>query len=65
MATRKTGGVEQVLKRVQADKIRWIDLQFVDVVGGLQHITIPSTSIGPEEFKRGIGKLDGSSIRGF
>src|SRR5207253_542741 len=41
------------------------DLQFVDVLGALQHITIPATSLGNEEFKRGIGKLDGSSIKGF
>src|SRR3990172_6655248 len=65
MAAKKGNGAEAVLKRVQTEKIRWIDLHFVDVVGGLQHITIPSTSVGPDEFKRGIGKLDGSSIRGF
>lgn len=65
MATRKANGVELVLRRVKEEKIRWIDLQFVDLVGGLQHITIPSSSIGPDEFKRGVGKLDGSSIRGF
>ena len=65
MAAQKGNGVAAVLKRIQAEKIRWVDLHFVDVVGGLQHITIPSTSIGPEEFSRGIGKLDGSSIRGF
>ncbi|HEY5539389.1 MAG TPA: glutamine synthetase, partial [Thermoplasmata archaeon] len=54
-----------VLKQIETEKIRWIDLQFVDVLGALQHITIPSTSLGPEDFKRGVGKLDGSSIKGF
>src|SRR5207247_5161136 len=39
--------------------------QFGDVLGARQHITIPSTSLGAEEFKRGVGKLDGSSIKGF
>lgn len=57
--------VASALKRIETEKIRWIDLQFVDILGALQHITIPSTSLGPEEFKRGIGKLDGSSIKGF
>src|SRR5207245_2450013 len=57
--------VASVLKRIETEAIRWIDLQFVDVLGALQHITIPSTSLGAEEFKRGVGKLDGSSIKGF
>src|SRR5207247_8640592 len=57
--------VASALKRIETEGIRWIDLQFVDVLGALQHITIPSTSLGPEEFKRGVGKLDGSSIKGF
>src|SRR5438093_4494903 len=54
-----------VLKRIETEGIRWIDLQFVDVLGALQHITIPSTSLGLEEFKRGVGKLDGSSYKGY
>src|SRR6266704_4746971 len=57
--------VASALKRIETEGIRWIDLQFVDLLGALQHITIPSTSLGPEEFKRGVGKLDGSSIKGF
>src|SRR5206468_7862566 len=58
-------GGASVMKRIETEGIRWIDLQFVDVLGALQHITIPSTSLGAEEFKRGVGKLDGSSIKGF
>src|SRR5439155_1675823 len=46
--------VASVLKRIETEGIRWIDLQFVDVLGALQHITIPSTSLGAEEFKRGV-----------
>src|SRR5947209_17897590 len=53
-----------VLKRIETEGIRWIALQFVHVLGALQHITIPSTSLGPEEIKRGVGKLDGSSTMG-
>src|SRR6266705_3159862 len=33
-----------VLKRIETEGIRWIDLQFVDVLGALQHLTIPSTN---------------------
>src|SRR2546427_11478508 len=57
--------VASVLKQIETEKIRWIDLQFVDVRGALQDSTIPATSLGDEEFKRGVGKLDGSSIKGF
>src|SRR5438034_3300493 len=57
--------VASVLKQIETEKIRWVDLQFVDVLGALQHITIPATSLGTEEFKLGVGKLDGSSIKGF
>src|SRR3977135_1580347 len=57
--------VASVLKQIESEKIRWIDLQFVEVLGAIQPLTIPSTSLGSEEFKRGIGKLDGSSIKGF
>src|SRR5205823_5352465 len=64
-AKSKKATVASVLKEIEDQRIRWIDLQFVDVLGSLQHITIPSTSLGSEEFKAGVGKLDGSSIKGF
>src|SRR3989337_3478085 len=64
-AESREAAVASVLKQIETEKIRWIGLQFVDVLGALQHITIPSTSLGPEDFKRGVGKLDGSSIKGF
>src|SRR5438067_7126559 len=57
--------VASVLKQIETEKIRWIDLQFVDVFGAIQHISITATSLGNEVFMCGIGKLDGSSIKGF
>ncbi len=69
---RKLGGWLTVVKedvdllaRIKADGARWIDLQFVDFTGGLQHITVPAHTIGPSEIQVGVGKLDGSSIKGF
>jgi glutamine synthetase len=59
-----TNGAEAVA-RLKADGIRWVDLQFVDLIGGLQHITVPAHAIQERDFKNGIGKLDGSSIKGF
>jgi glutamine synthetase len=57
--------IEKVLEAIEKERVRWIDLQFVDVPGYLQHITIPSHDLSRENFERGFGKLDGSSIKGF
>ncbi len=57
--------VDSALEHIEKEKIRWIALQFLDVPGYLQHITIPSHVFKEETFKEGLGKLDGSSIKGF
>ncbi len=57
--------VKEVLKKVKEKRIRWIDLHFVDLLGKLQHITVPARELNEEMFKKGFGKLDGSSIKGF
>ena len=56
---------EKVLETIKKEKIRWIDIQFLDVPGYLQHITVPSHALNENSFTEGIGKLDGSSIKGF
>jgi glutamine synthetase len=61
----KNNGVASVLARVQKEEVRWLDLWFVDLLGSLQHITVPSNTVKEEDFRDGIGKLDGSSIKGF
>src|SRR2546422_10453653 len=43
------------LKRIETEGIRWIELQFVHVLGALQRITIPSRSRGARPLKRGYG----------
>jgi glutamine synthetase len=63
--TEKRLSIEKVLETIEREHIRWIDLQFVDVPGYLQHITIPSHELQQGEFRAGFGKLDGSSIKGF
>lgn len=55
----------QVLDKMKKDGVRWVDLQFVDLLGGLQHITIPAHTLDEKSFKNGVPKLDGSSIKGF
>ncbi len=54
-----------LLSKLKADRIRWLELQFTDFMGGLQHITVPSHAVSEAEVTKGFGKLDGSSIKGF
>jgi glutamine synthetase len=57
-------GIE-ALDRVRAEKLRWIELFYTDLLGGFNHIHIPSNTVDAESFISGIPKLDGSSVRGF
>jgi glutamine synthetase len=61
----KQDSVESALKILKENKIKWIDLQFTDLFGRLQHITIPADQFDRNAFSEGFGKLDGSSIKGF
>ncbi len=54
-----------VLEAIKSDDVKWLDLQFVDLTGALQHVAIPHYELHEEDFRTGVGKLDGSSIRGF
>ncbi|HKZ48242.1 MAG TPA: type I glutamate--ammonia ligase [Thermoplasmata archaeon] len=66
MATKKPSWKPaDVLASVKKDGVKWLDLEFVDLLGGLQHITVPADTVTTDDFRDGIGKLDGSSIKGF
>jgi glutamine synthetase len=54
-----------VLSKIQEEKVRFVDLQFTDIPGRLQHVTVPAESLDDDAFTDGVPKLDGSSIRGF
>jgi len=54
-----------VISKMQEEKVKFVDLQFADVPGRLQHVTVPVESLDDDAFKDGVPKLDGSSIRGF
>ena len=56
---------EDVLKIVKEAGVKFIDLQFTDGPGRLQHTTITVDVLTREVFEQGVPKLDGSSIRGF
>jgi len=56
-------GATDLLARVQENDIRFIDLQFTDVVGVVKNVTIPAHEL-PHALENGIW-FDGSSIEGF
>jgi len=58
-------GVSSVTRRISEENVRFIDFQFTDVPGRLQHVTIPAGRLKTTDFTEGVPKLDGSSIRGF
>lgn len=55
---------EDVLRSVKDNNIEVVDLKFVDLSGGWQHLSAPSHVLEGELFEEGI-PFDGSSIRGF
>ena len=57
--------IRDVIDKISSSKAEWIDLQFVDLLGFLRHVTVHPDKINEDSFKRGLGKLDGSSVKGF
>jgi glutamine synthetase len=53
-----------VMREMQDEGIRFLDLKFVDVFGTLQHITIPAEVVDEKALNYGFS-FDGSSVRGF
>jgi glutamine synthetase len=57
--------VDDAIRLLKSSKVKWVDLQFTDLFGRLQHITVPAKQFDRSGFSQGFGKLDGSSIKGF
>ncbi|MCC5614256.1 type I glutamate--ammonia ligase [Nostoc sp. CHAB 5836] len=55
---------QEVLERIQDEKIQLIDLKFIDTVGTWQHLTLYQNQIDETAFTDGV-PFDGSSIRGW
>ena len=55
---------KELIKFVKDEKIKIIDLRFVDMPGLWQHFSLASQELSEEMFEEGVG-FDGSSIRGF
>ncbi|MEK6891678.1 MAG: glutamine synthetase family protein [Nanoarchaeota archaeon] len=56
-------GNEQILERVKKDNVKFIQLQFTDILGVVKSLTIPAQHL-PDSLRYGTW-FDGSSIEGF
>jgi len=56
--------VENVLKLIKDNDVKFVDLRFTDTRGKEQHVTVPSHVVDEEWFERGHA-FDGSSISGW
>jgi len=63
--TERPSNAREALSKIEKDQVKWIDLQFADLLGSIQHITIPAQMMDERSFNKGVNKLDGSSIKGF
>ncbi|MGC8569471.1 MAG: type I glutamate--ammonia ligase [Nitrososphaeria archaeon] len=59
----RTISVQDVLSSLRT--VKFVNMQFVDVRGKLQHFTVPSYEISESSLREGFPKIDGSSIVGF
>lgn len=54
---------KELPERVQADEVKFISLQFTDILGTIKSVTIPASGLN-EALERGAW-FDGSSVEGF
>ena len=55
---------KELIAYVKENKVKFVDLRFIDLPGMWQHFSIPAHQLTEEVFEEGAG-FDGSSIRGF
>jgi glutamine synthetase len=55
---------QEVIDYIKQNGIQIVDLRFVDMLGTVQHFSLPSGELTKAIFENGTG-FDGSSIRGF
>lgn len=52
----------KVLDQINADRYRWVDLQYTDLLGFFKTLTIPSRDLDVDSFKVGAAVLDYNSM---
>jgi len=55
---------DELIRFIQDEGVRFVDVRFCDLPGVMQHFTIPVESFDTEILEEGLA-FDGSSIRGF
>ena len=55
---------KDVFALIKKSGVQFVDVKFVDLIGGWQHFTLPVGKFDGDAFTDGLG-FDGSSIRGF
>lgn len=55
---------DQMLRYLADEAVQFVDVRFCDLLGIMQHFTVPADSFGADVFADGVA-FDGSSIRGF
>ncbi|CAM5203259.1 glutamine synthetase beta-grasp domain-containing protein [Alishewanella longhuensis] len=56
--------VENVLKLIKENDVKFVDLRFTDTKGKEQHVSVPVSQISEDTFEDGK-MFDGSSITGW
>jgi glutamine synthetase len=62
--TRHPTSPRDVVRIIRERGIQFLDLKFVDLLGTLQHLTLPAENVDEALFRNGMA-FDGSSVRGF
>ena len=63
-APRLFSSADEVLKFIEEQDVKFVDVRFCDLPGVMQHFNVPAKSVTADFFKEGQ-MFDGSSIRGF
>ena len=57
-------GADDLLEFVKKEGVEFIDVRFCDLIGIMQHFTVPAREFDKHAYEEGLA-FDGSSIRGF
>ncbi|WP_017541421.1 MULTISPECIES: type I glutamate--ammonia ligase [Nocardiopsis] len=55
---------EEALAFIRNEDVKFLDVRFTDLFGGVNHVTLPTENVDEDTFTKGQ-MFDGSSIRGF
>ena len=64
MAPSPTNNPDEILKFIRDNDINWVDVQFTDVPGTEQHLSVPASAFDESAMENGLA-FDGSSISGY